>query len=349
MISVNDKNLWNREIVSHPFMVSSMVRPCSPQVEPSFLQSWQWGELQKRLGRRVFRMNVSGLLASAIEQKLPFGQTYLYVPHGPVIREATADSWTNFIKAAGNLGGFKKPVFLRVEPPNNEFCGEPIQKILKEAGFRQTKPVQPKTTLVINLRKDEKEILEAMEHDTRYSIRTAEKRGVTVEFASGNDKEKSFEIFWQIFMETNRRHGLKTYPKLYYEEVAMLDGSTSLTIKGKCSSKIAIARTEGEAISAAMFIYFGERVFYLFAGSRAGYGKFNAPTYLLWQAIREAKKTGYRYFDFWGISHENKNWAKITAFKKSFGGEEITSAGAWDYVFNKPAYFAYNLAKRLTG
>jgi len=322
MTSVDDKNIWDREIASHH----------------SFLQSWEWGELQKKLGRRVLRINVSGLLASAIEQKLPFGQTYLYVPHGPVFRDANDGAWIDFIKKIENVAELKKPIFLRIEPLNHEFQGKLTQKILKETGFRRTSPVQPKTTLVIDLRKNEEKILESMEHDTRYSIRAAEKRGVTAEFLSGNEKEKSFEVFWKIFSETNKRHELKTYPKTYYEEVAKLEG--------ECSSKIALAKAEGETISAAIFIYFGEKVFYLFAGSRAGYGKFNAPTYLLWQAIRDAKKSGYRSFDFWGISHENKNWAKITAFKKSFGGEEVTSIGAWDYVFNKPVYFAYSLAKR---
>jgi len=322
MIPVDDKNFWDKETFSHP----------------SFLQSWQWGELQKKIGRRVFRFNVSGLLASAIEQKLPLGQTYLYIPHGPVIRSATDDSWRNFINEAGNIAGAKKPVFLRIEPLAREFRGESMQKILKEQGFQLTKPVQPETTLLIDLRRDENEILGSMEHDTRYSVRTAGKRGVTVEFINGNDKKKEFETFWKIFSETNQRHGLKSYPKIYYEEVARLEG--------ECSSKIALAKAEGEVVGAAIFVYFGERVFYLFAGSRAGYGKFNAPTYLLWQAMLDAKKSGYKYFDFWGISHENENWAKITAFKKSFGGEEITSSGAWDYVFNKPAYLAYNLAKR---
>ncbi len=321
MIPVNDKNFWNNETAFHP----------------SFLQSWQWGELQKNLGRRIFRFNVSGFLASAIEQKLPLGKTYLYVPHGPVMREATVDAWVNFIKAVRNIGDSKKPVFLRIEPLYREFHGKPIQDVLKEAGFRQTKPVQPKSTLIIDLRKDEKEILEEMEHDTRYSIRTAEKRGVEVEFFGGKDKENKFNVFWEIFSETNIRHGLKAYRKAYYEEVAGLEG--------ECSSKIAISTVDGKAVSAALFVYFGERVFYLFAGSIAGYGKFNAPTYLLWRAMLDAKKAGYRYFDFWGISEENKNWSKITAFKKSFGGEEITSVGAWDYVFNKPAYFVYNLTK----
>ncbi len=330
MILVDDKNFWNSEILNRPPVVS--------EVEPSFLQSWQWGELQKKIGRRVFRLNVSGLFASAIEQKLPFGKTYLYVPHGPVMREATAASWIDFIKAARNISDLKKPIFLRIEPLNREFCKKPIGNVLKEAGFRPAKPVQPKTTLIINLRKDEKEILEAMEHDTRYSIRAAEKRGVMVEFAGGKDKEKSFDVFWEIFSETNKRHGLKAYPRSYYEEVARLDG--------ECSSKIGIAEVEGIAVSAAIFVYFGERVFYLFAGSRAGYGKFNAPTYLLWQAMLDAKKSGYRYFDFWGISHENKNWEKITAFKKSFGGKELNYTGCWDYVFNKSFYFVYNLAKR---
>lgn len=333
MNPVDDKNFWNKEIAFHP----------------SFLQSWQWGELQKKIGRHVFRFNVSGLFASGIEQKLPFGKTYLYMPHGPVILPSEENSWINFIEKAADAAGSKKPVFVRIEPLAKEFCGRPIIETLKEAGFREAKAVQPKMTLVIDLKKDEKEILESMEHDTRYSIRAAEKRGVSVEFAAGKDKEKRFETFWEIFSETNRRHGLKAYSKTYYKEVALLDGSTSLTTGGECSSKIAFAKAQGDTISAAIFVYFGERAFYLFAGSRAGFGKFNAPTYLLWQAIIDAKKSGYRYFDFWGISHENKNWAKITAFKKSFGGEEITSAGTWDYVFNKPFYYAYNFAKKFTG
>ncbi len=323
MISFNDKNLWNREIVSNP----------------SFLQSWQWGELQKKIGRRVFRINASGIFASAIEQKLPFGKTYFYVPHGPVIYGTTPDSWTDFIKAVKNISGLKKPVFLRIEPLSREFNGRPIGNVLKEAGFRPAKPVQPKNTLIIDLRKNEKEILEGMEHDTRYSIRAAEKRGVMVDFYGGKDKEKKFDVFWEIFSETNKRHRLKAYPKSYYEEIARLEG--------ECLSKIGIAKAEGKAVSAAIFVHFGERAFYLFAGSLVGYGKLNAPTYLLWRAILDAKKSGYRYFDFWGISHENKNWSKITAFKKSFVGEEITSPGAWDYVFNKPAYFFYNLTKKL--
>lgn len=321
MILVDDK-IWDREIVSHP----------------SFLQSWQWGELQKKIGRRVFRFNVSGLFVSAIEQKLPLGQTYLYVPHGPVAREEKSDSWTDLVNATNNAVDFKTPVFLRIEPLSREFRGRPIQDVLKEAGFRQVKPVQPKNTLVINLGKSEKEILEEMEHNTRYSIRAAGKRGVTVDFCASNDKEKIFDAFWEIFSETNKRHSLKVYSKSYYQEVARMEGD--------CSSKIVLARADGQVVSVAVFVYFGKRVFYLFAGSRPGYGKFNAPTSLLWQAILDAKRNGYLYFDLWGISHENKNWERITAFKKSFGGEEITSPGAWDYVFNSPFYFAYNLAKK---
>ncbi|HUX35699.1 MAG TPA: peptidoglycan bridge formation glycyltransferase FemA/FemB family protein [Candidatus Paceibacterota bacterium] len=341
MTLINDKKIWDEKTASHP----------------SFLQSWQWGELQEKIGRCVFRFGAPGLFASAIEHKLPFGKTYLYVPHGPVIVSPGENSWQNFVKAASTAAGKKRPVFLRIEPLSKEFRGEPIEDALKKAGFRATKPVQPKSTLIIDLRKDEKEILDSMEHGTRYSIRAAEKRGVTVDFFSGNDREKKFEIFWEVFSETNRRHGLKSYSKEYYEKVAGLDdsahstgsGQASLAIKGECASKIALASAEGNVISAAIFVYFGNRAFYLFAGSRAGYGKFNAPTYLLWQAMRDAKKSGYEYFDLWGISHENKNWAKITAFKKSFGGEEINSAGAWDYAFDKPFYYAYNLAKKFTG
>ncbi|MEK9173151.1 MAG: hypothetical protein AAB594_01080 [Patescibacteria group bacterium] len=37
----------------------------------SYLQSWDWGELQRNLGREVFRVSVADLSALLIKYKLP--------------------------------------------------------------------------------------------------------------------------------------------------------------------------------------------------------------------------------------------------------------------------------------
>jgi lipid II:glycine glycyltransferase (peptidoglycan interpeptide bridge formation enzyme) len=68
--------------------------------------------------------------------------------------------------------------------------------------------------------------------------------------------------------------------------------------------------------------------------------------------IIDAKEDGKKYFDFWGIAPEgaeNHPWAGLTAYKKSFGGEVVSSLGTYDIVINKTKYRLYNTYKKLRG
>jgi lipid II:glycine glycyltransferase (peptidoglycan interpeptide bridge formation enzyme) len=42
----------------------------------------------------------------------------------------------------------------------------------------------------------------------------------------------------------------------------------------------------------------------------------------------------------------NHKWAGFTAFKKSFGGREVTYPGTWDLPVKKVRYGAYQLARK---
>ena len=53
----------------------------------SFLQSWEWGEFQESLGRKVWRLgDCENWAALVVRHDLPFGKNYLYCPGGPVIK-----------------------------------------------------------------------------------------------------------------------------------------------------------------------------------------------------------------------------------------------------------------------
>lgn len=308
----------------------------------SFLQSWEWGTLQESLGRRVWRLASAGLLASVIRHRLPFGKGYLYSPYGPIVRNAANPAPLDAFAKEILLIASKPdtPLFLRIEPIGNQGAAE--GDLPRRFGFRKTDAIQPKTTLVLYLTRSEEELLHDMEHDTRYAVRVAERRGVTVSVLSTRgEKEKNFEQFWRLFEQTNRRHNLRMYPKEYYFRVFLLDGD--------CRSSVFFAERDGELLSAALIVFWAGRATYLYAASAAGYGKLNAPTLTVWRAITEAKRNGCRMFDLWGVSHEKHNWRGITAFKKSFGGTEASYGGAWDYVFEPGWYALYALAKRFTG
>lgn len=264
---------------------------------------------------------------------LPFGMRYEYAPHGPAGRSLNGET---LHELSGHTRG-EKTIFIRCEPRvanTSEARGT-----LLHAGFRKASDVQPSETRIIDLAKSEEELLGEMEHDTRYAIRAAEKRGVTIEQVGGETKRGAFAKFWELFEATNARHGLHAYDKEYYEAVADLNGD--------CFTEIFLAKREGETIAGSIVAYFGGTAYYLYAASRAGYGKYNAPSLMLWEIIRAARARGCASLDLWGTSETKKEWKGVTAFKKSFGGTPVKFVGTWDYVYRPLWYFAYRALSRM--
>jgi len=303
----------------------------------SFLQSQGWEELQKHLGRDVFRLRTDSVSSLIIKYSLPLGQSYLYVPHG-FIGEWNEKNMNNFLDKIKKLARFHNSFFIRVDPFEKKSDG--VTKMLFTSGFKKVNSVQPEETLVLDLALSQDDLLKKMEHDTRYSVRAAERRGVTVICAKTPDEKKRyFDAFWNLFRETNTRHQLQAYPKKYYEEI--------FSLEGECRSEVFCALVEEKIIAIAIVLFFRERATYLYAASEHGYGRYNAPTFLLWSAINTAKEYKMKIFDFWGISNTKKEWAGVTAFKKSFGGYEVQYEGTWDYILNVPKYVSYNLLKKI--
>ena len=296
-----------------------------------FLQSREWQKLQESLGRKT-DLSEDGLI---LFLPLRFKKQYAYMPRGPIAGLGQLPERLNtLIKRTGK----QSSIFFRVEPPLEDNTMH--REILRSLGFKEVQSIQPEETFFINLNRSEVELLAGMEHNTRYAIRTAERRSVTISIAErSREKRDRFDEFWELFRETNKRHRLDSYGKRYYEAVAALEGD--------CRSKLFIAYLDGKPISVALFVYYRETATYLFAASAKGYGKYNAPSLVLWKAVQDAKKDRCAVLDLWGASSSKKEWAGLSAFKKSFGGTAFRFVGTWDYVFDKTWYCFYKAAKQL--
>ncbi len=315
---VNDEKVWNEKIISQ---------------QGSFLQSWEWGELHKSLGRKVLRITDDKWYALAVQFQLPLGRTYWSVSHGP-----SGEVNKKILEVIKHDLKLEKSMFLRIEPPQKE--NDELRKILTDAQFKKTKSVQPEETIIIDLIKSEEKLLSEMEHDTRYAIRAATRHGVIINhYKTAEEKKERFELFWKLFKETNERHQLDAYARPYYEYLFGLEG--------ECHTHLFCAELNGEVIATAIILFYGAQAIYLYAGSRKGYGKYNAPSALLWSALHTAKKDGFKLMDLWGISTTNPKWKGITSFKKSFGGEVIKRMGTWEYVEQSLWYYAYQIAKKV--
>ena len=108
-------------------------------VDGGLLQSWDWGEFQRTLDNKIFRLGVideAGQLqaaASLIKYELPFEYNYLYSPRGPVINVLKIDDLDSLFNEMKKIAREEKSFMLRVDPAwtiGNE-------KRLFDCGFRK--------------------------------------------------------------------------------------------------------------------------------------------------------------------------------------------------------------------
>lgn len=315
---IQSKNEWERFILS--FAMSQ------------FLHAWQWGEYEQSLGKKLWRLgifNQNKIVGALVLVKniLPAGQSYLYSPRFPILTEkVSADIFINKIK---EIGENEKSIFWRVDLFNAD--------IFKDIKLKKIKEVQPSKTLLINLSKSEEDILTAMHPKTRYNIRLAEKKGIIIRQGSG---EKDIQTFVELTRETAKRDGFKSHGAGHYKKLLSLDENFI---------KLYLAEYQGKVLAANIMIYFGDTVTYLHGASSNEHKNLMAPHLLQWNCISEAKKSGYKYYDFWGINE--KKWPGVTRFKKSFVNEktglEISYPGTFDLSLNKKWYLLYSIAKKV--
>src|SRR3989338_7359279 len=110
----------------------------------AFLQSKEWMEFQRSLGREVLEYDKEGISAKAIKYDLPFGKNYLYIPHGPAMdfNQMTGglkNPVANFVKWFHEEGKKRKSIFVKGEP-----LVDSVAQALAETKFRKSKKeIQP--------------------------------------------------------------------------------------------------------------------------------------------------------------------------------------------------------------
>lgn len=323
------------------------------------LQSRAWGQFQEQLGRRVeyIRLADCGLRIAdydgavaqtlVIEQRLPFGFSYVYSPRGPIVGNSgfrIPDSGFIVDALAREVRKrFPRAIFFRFEPPYEQFIIRNPQFVIQQ----YPKNVQPATTLVIDLTKSEDELLSTMKEKTRYNIRLAERHGVTVR--SSTDAA-DLERFLNLLDETARRDGFRAHPQPYYKTMWKTLAPEHL--------KLFLAEHHGKLLAAALVAFNQPTIqtgsyklngwaYYLHGASTSENRELMAPYALHWQIMREAKSRGCTHYDFWGI--DEARWPGVTRFKTGFAPntKPTTYCGTWDVVFRPKLYAIYRRFARM--
>lgn len=325
---VDNKKIWENFLVE-----------CQ---EKTFLDSWNWGEFQKKEGEKIWRLGVYNngepvALILIIKIKAKRG-TFLFIPHGPNIINPKSQILSTLLIKLKEIAKEEKASFIRIAP----ICERKKENIsvFEKFGFKKAPiHIHPEVTWELNVKPSEEELLMGMRKTTRYLIKQAEKNSDVKIIKSRNIKD--LEEFNKIYRLTAERHKFIPFSMNYLknEFFSFLPDDQILIFLGKYKEEI---------VSSAVIIFWQGIGFYHQGASLSKYNKIPVSYLLQWEAIKEAKERGCQIYNFWGIApDDNKNhpWAGLSLFKKGFGGYRKDYVQTQDLPLSRIYYLTYIFEK----
>lgn len=323
------------------------------------LQTYEWGEIKREYGwepqYKTWTDSSGKVEAAALVLKKTVSllghlgkMSILYSPRGPLMRD-----WGDTALRKRVLDDLQKmaktqnAIFIKMDPElmlgrgvpgeadaRNDAVGSTVLKELVQRGWLfSDDQIQFRNTVWIDTGPEEDELLARMKQKTRYNIRLAARKGVTVRAGRAED----YPFLYQMYAETSVRDGFVIRSEAYYQTVWKTFMQHNMAVP-------LIAEVEGAPVAAVFLFYFAGKAWYLYGMSRNEHRE-KMPNYLLqWEAIKRARQEGCAVYDLWGapdVFDETDSMWGVFNFKRGLAGEVIRTIGAWDYPSRPLAYSLY--------
>lgn len=283
------------------------------------LQTSAWAEFRRKWGNEVLETKY-GILTL---HKLPFTNHKIAMfEKGPV---PTKQMLTDLRK----IGRENNLIFIKLEP--NCAKSDKLIGLVESEGAVTGRRLFTPTTFWIDLTPSEEDLIKSFSSKTRYNIRLAQKKGVTVK---EDNSDKAFEKYLELTRETVSRQGFYAHTEKYHR--LMWD-----ILKKAGIAHLLTATYQGEIITTWIVFEWRNFLYYPYGASTEKHKEVMANNLMMWEAIKFGKKLGLSTFDLWG-REEGKGFTK---FKEGYNPKVIEFLGTWDLVINKPLYLIYKLAE----
>jgi lipid II:glycine glycyltransferase (peptidoglycan interpeptide bridge formation enzyme) len=183
-----------------------------------------------------------------------------------------------------------------------------------------------------------------MHKKTRYNIRLAEKKELIIK------NEKNVDIFYELYRKTQKRDNFNGFSKEYLVNFLNLPFCNQLTVYN------------GEIpIASVLNIFYNNVLTYVHGASDEKYQNLMGAYLLQLKNIEFGKKTGAKFYDFWGVEEEDKNGEEfngffykknsklsgVSRFKFGFGGERFFRGFCYELPNLKLLYTIFRLTNYL--
>ena len=278
-------------------------------------QLWGWGKTKAEHGWQAERLLFSdgGTVvgtAQLLIRRLPFPfRALAYIPRGPQGepgREAEL-----LTAAAGYAKAKHHAVALTIEPDWD--ADSPAAAALPGAGFRpSTNTILIPRTLILDLSREEDELLAAMSKKHRQYIRKSGREELEYRAVRREELSQCLEVYKQ----TAERAGFGIHEDAYYLDIFDNLGEDSPVY----------AAFKGSDVVAFLWLSAsGFTAFELYGGMSEEGERLRANYALKWLAIQEMKARGITRYDFNGLLNDG-----VSKFKMGWAQHENMLAGTWD-------------------
>lgn len=323
------------------------------QADPAghFLQLNAWGELKRRHGWQ--RAQCDGVM---LLRQLPLGLGRLaYAPRGPLLEwSANATAILAPAEAAARAAG---AIALMIEP--NVPDAPELAAALERAGYAPADAIQPRRTLLVDLKGDEAALLKRMKEKTRYNVRLSGRKGVTVRVIETAGSEADIDAFHGLYETTADRKAFGIHTRAYYADFMRLfawDADSP-----HCAALLLAEHADHpDRALAGIIVTAVSGVGTYVYGASANTGRELMPTYALqWAGMQWARTRGCHTYDQWGVpdldeaeleagvdTRSDGMWG-VYRTKRGYGGTLMRTPGVWVKVFSPLRWRAFALARRL--
>jgi len=353
---------WNKTLCSLP---GSHLLQSSQWAEVKTRFGWQpyylvWDQSDNDLEMKVVSEDESRgknpvAAALVLERKAFRGLSVMYVPKGPILQDWSDDQLRQ--RVLSDLENFAKEsgaVHLKIDPdivigrgvPGEENeepvpQGKHIEGELSARGWIfSSDQIQFRNTFLIDLRQEEDQLINRMKSKTRYNIRLASRKGITIRYGDDTD----LEYLYKMYAETSLRGGFTIRGEEYYNYLWKIFMSKELDSEIDAIAQPIIADFDRKPVAAAVMFRFGGRAWYLHGMSLPEHSDKMATYLIQWEGMRWAKANGCVTYDMWGapdqFNSDDSMWG-VYRFKRGFGGELTRTIGAWDFPVKPILYQAY--------
>ncbi len=325
-IREEEKELYN-QVVNHP------------------LQSWEWGEFKKKTQAKIERVGVfeRGKLTKAFQvsfHHIPvINRTAGYLPKSYMPDE-------DQLVVLKDLGKKHSAIFVKIEPnvahPVNEAdADDEIRKFLLDHGATYGKPLFTKYTFMLDLTPTEEELFANLNSKTRYNVRLAIKKSVTI---VEDTTKKGMETYLEILKETTKRQGFYAHTPEYFRTMWQVLGSSGML-------RIFHAVYNDQVLATWIMFVFNGVLYYPYGASRSAHRNVMASNLMMWEMIRFGKSLKCKKFDMWGAlgpkADKKHPWYGFHRFKAGYGGVLTEFLGTYDVLVDPPMYKIYTIGDSL--